>query len=168
MNGDEEPEVQHVDECEHPIGPCTCPRDHLLDEGRRIREMCLFAEGEFARENQRAVDLKIDRDRLQKAADTLTETVTRDLHVLHRIATAVGQSENLSEAVHAVVVERDRLRVVVDAAREFEAADAAWHGKIERGEAVQSTDDESLRRAAAVAALLGLVRQLDASEGTGG
>lgn len=70
---DEEPEVQHLANCEHPIAPCSCPRGHLLAEGRRLREMVLFAEAQFARENQRAVDLKIERDRLRAGLETLLD-----------------------------------------------------------------------------------------------
>lgn len=75
--GDDEPEVQHVPECEHPTAPCTCPRDHLLSEAQRIREMCLSAEAEFARENRRAVDLKIERGRLRVAVTDWLDAVVR-------------------------------------------------------------------------------------------
>lgn len=87
---DEEPEVQHLANCEHPIAPCSCPRGHLLAEGRRLREMVLFAEAEFARENQRAVDLKIERDRL-RAENAQFDALTAEKRL-------------------RAIVERDRLR----------------------------------------------------------
>lgn len=71
---------------------------------------------------QLALDLQeveAERDRLQAAVDELTETGTRDLHVLHRISTAVGARENLPDAVLAALNERDRLRAVVEALTDF-------------------------------------------------
>lgn len=69
-------------------------------------------------EYQSAVNQVMDAceeiDRLRKALDGLTDTVTRDLHTLHRISAAVGQREDLAAAVHAVVTERDRLRSGLD------------------------------------------------------
>jgi hypothetical protein len=99
---DDEPEVQHLSGCEHPVAPCTCPRGHLLNEARRIREMCLFAEGEFARENRRAVDLKIERDRLRQHTDALDEVIG-----------------GLHNDLHTVTTERDRLRAIVDGLRGY-------------------------------------------------
>lgn len=58
---------------------------------------------------EHAVALIAERDRLRTAVDELTEVTTRDLHVLHRISTAVGQRDDLSAAVHAMVVERNDL-----------------------------------------------------------
>lgn len=68
-----------------------------------------------------------ERDRLRAAVDGLTETVTRDLHVLLRISTVVGERElapdevavgvnfdELPEQVQALVAERDRLRAGLD------------------------------------------------------
>lgn len=80
----------------------------------------------------------------------------------------VGEREqHLRDAFKDTRAERDRLRVVVDMAREFDAADTAWHDKIARGENVRSTDDESRRRAGAILALLDAVRQLDGSADMG-
>jgi hypothetical protein len=99
-DGSDEPEVQHLDECEHPVAPCTCPRDHLLDEARRIRDMCLFAEAEFARENRRAVDLKAERDRLATIADRLyRRLIQRD--VADETAAALAADVSLEELIEA-------------------------------------------------------------------
>lgn len=84
------------------------------------------------------------------------------------VAKAIVLGGSYLARAEAAEAERERLRAVVDAAREFETANTAWHAKIERGELVQSTDDESRRRAAAISALTDHVRRLDGGEATDG
>lgn len=107
MNEDIEPEVQHLDRCDHPVGPCTCPRDYLLAEARRIREMCLFAESELARENRRAVDLKIERDQLRERNGQRAGIL---LHLASVLGDAPTRTEaELPNAVARVMADRDKL-----------------------------------------------------------
>jgi hypothetical protein len=162
----DEPEVQHRHECEHPTAPCTCPRDHLLDEARRIREMCLFAESEFARENQRAVDLKIERDRLRTVCDavgaeSIVDIVTerdRLRLIVERAHDRIGLDERalrtlgvdgllalvgvLRQDCRDAMVEQDRLRAIVDAVREQRAIVDRLIGKDHEPEAEIGLDEE--------------------------
>lgn len=64
------------------------------------------------------------------------------------------------------VTEHDRLRAVVDAAREFVAAQRAWIEKVKESGGVSSSDEESHRRAGSLATLGMQVDLLDTKEGT--
>jgi hypothetical protein len=77
------------------------------------------------------------------------------------------RSRITGDRMDELLAERDRLRAVADAAREFDAAWSEWRAKIERGENVNSQDDESQRRAASIAGLIEAVRQLDGSADMG-
>lgn len=99
-----------------------------------------------------------ERDRLQ---DEL-------IHARIQLSEEMCNGQSLEGQYHDLEAERDRLRAVVAAAREFGVAHDAWHDRIERGENVRSTDDDSIRRAAALLELTDLVRQLDVSPTMGG
>lgn len=99
-----------------------------------------------------------ERDRMRAALGDISRVVMPD----------IGHGGNYGFVVAATeraVAERDRLRATIDAAREFSAAHNVWMAKA-REAGVSPVDQESRRRAATLAALLDLVDQLDAEEGT--
>lgn len=65
------------------------------------------------------------------------------------------------------VTERDRLRTLVQAAREWSEAHKVWMDQARR-EGVRPTDEVSHRRAATAATMLDLVDHLDPPDGHGG
>ena len=143
-----------------------------------------YAISRAAEEMRRADEAEAERDRLQAELNTANAEL-EDAHRFERdarqveaelgrlradIAVQTDAADAAAEAVgamaeklSALLAERDRLRAVVDAAREFGVAHDAWHARIERGENVRSTDEDSVRRAAAMLELTDLVRQLDVS-----
>ncbi len=94
------------------------------------------------------------------------------LDVQRAYARLLTERDRLRATLHKVVArdvdavaERDRLRAVVDAVREFDDAWAVWRRNVDRG--LVPINDEARRRAAAIA-LIDRVRQLDVSANMGG
>lgn len=75
-------------------------------------------------------------------------------------------SSPVAISLEDAVTEHDRLRAVVDAAREFVAAQRAWIEKVKESGGVSSSDEESHRRAGSLATLGMQVDLLDTKEGT--
>lgn len=99
--------------------------------------------------------------RMESDAEYIEQLEGLTIGMAHAQARLEAEVEDEAETIRQLVAERDRLRVVADAAREFAAAWLAWHNKIEIGGHLSSTDDESRRRAASIADLLAAVRRLD-------
>lgn len=147
----------------------------VTDERDQLRTSVILANNaaEAAAEAIGAMTTKLaavmaERDQLQDEIAHIALAVVpngtvgnvHDYNIVPLIKAIVAEAAAGDEIVSRLMAERDRLQPVVTAAREFAVADAAWHDKVSTG-AVRSTDDESQRRVAAIAALLETVHQLE-------
>jgi hypothetical protein len=130
---------------------------------------------ELDRAVEQIAELEAERDRLRDALAEVyfhlgppQDRVTEHAEVPRLVEQAMAERDRLRAVVEASEAGVRQLWAVAYAAREFDAAWSEWRAKIERGENVNSQDDESRRRAASIAGLIEAVRLLDGSADMGG